>query len=128
MNDKNETNIIALLQNQIFELKEDIRKLEKKIDALLKLCYETHSEVKVLNEIKNTLRRDIDNLTKGSEILTSDKKEREGMIKVTKAIFTLKNGLIFFVGFIFAIAQHTHELEKEFVDSSKTTEKYVIND
>jgi len=123
-----DTQIVVLLNKQILELREDVRKLDQKIDSLLKLCYETHADVKVLNEIKNTLRRDVDELTTGAKSLASEKQERAGMAKLAKALFTFKNFMIFFVGFVFAIAQHAGEFEKKFADSGENTTEYVLND
>ncbi len=120
--------IATLLNKQIFELREDVRKLDQKIDSLLKLCYETHAEVKVLNEIKNTLRRDVDELSASAKVLGSDKSERVGMVKITKALFTVKNFVIFFVGFVFAVAQHAGELEKKFADSKEKKTEYALNE
>lgn len=123
-----DASVIHLLNKQIFELREDVRKLDQKIDSLLKLCYETHADVKVLNEIKNTLRRDVDELSASAKVLGSDKSERVGMVKITKALFTVKNFVIFFVGFVFAVAQHAGELEKKFADSKEKKTEYALNE
>lgn len=120
--------IATLLNKQIFELREDVRKLDQKIDSLLKLCYETHAEVKVLTEIKNTLRRDVNELATGAKSLASEKQERVGMAKLAKALFTFKNFMIFFVGFVFAVSQNAAEFEKKFADSGENTTEYVLND
>ena len=123
-----DASVIHLLNKQIFELREDVRKLDQKIDSLLKLCYETHADVKVLNEIKNTLRRDVDELSESAKVLGSDKSERVGMVKITKALFTVKNFVIFFVCFVFAVAQHAGELEKKFADSKEKKTEYALNE
>ena len=124
MRDLYESNAFGWLNTQISELKEDIRKLDQKIDTVLKLCYETSMEVKVLTEVKNTLRRDVDKLTSGAEVLVSDQQERTGMIKTVKTLFTFRNAIIFFVGFVFATAQQTNgsqkkSLEVEQLDQNK---------
>lgn len=126
--DTQDNQVIAILHKAIFELREDVRKLDQKIDSLLKLCYETHADVKVLNEIKNTLRRDVDELSESAKVLGSDKSERVGMVKITKALFTVKNFVIFFVGFVFAVAQHAGELEKKFADSKEKKTEYALNE
>lgn len=126
MRDLYESNAFSWLNTQISELKEDIRKLDQKIDTVLKLCYETSMEVKVLTEVKNTLRRDVDKLTSGAEILVSDQQERTGMIKTIKTLFTFRNAIIFFVGFVFATAQQTNGLQKKSLETEQLNQNKIL--